>query len=156
MKTRDLQFLLIYAEVYGLKNQPVTEVIELAIDYLNSDEMMYSFIESYHLMKDYHLEAEVKACIANGDTFLSACREWDILCVPCDNEEYFDFESYDKAMEEVNEDLACKEYELENMAYDMMDDPRDLEEWMWYKHEDYMNHYSFSITDSLIIKIKQL
>lgn len=78
MKTRDLQFLLIYAEVYELKNQPVTEVIELAIDYLNSDEMMYSFIESYHLMKDYHLEAEVKACIANGDTFLGACREWDI------------------------------------------------------------------------------
>ena len=79
MKTRDLQFLLIYAEVYGLMNQPVTEVIKLAIDYLNSDEMMDSFIESYHLMKDYHLEAEVKACIANGDTFLDACREWDII-----------------------------------------------------------------------------
>ena len=79
MKKRDLQFLLIYAEVYELKNQPVTEVIELAIDYLNSDEMMNSYLESYHLMKYYHLEPEIKFCIANGDTFLGACREWDIL-----------------------------------------------------------------------------
>lgn len=138
MNKRDLQFLLIYAEVYELKNQPVTKVIELAIDYLNSNEMMYSFIESYHLMKDYHLEAEVKACIANGDTFLDACREWDILCVPCDNEDYFDFESYDKAMEEVIEELSFEEYWKEEMESSWYDDPYDLEERMWYKYEDYM------------------
>ena len=118
MRTKELEFLLMYAEVYGLQKLPVTEVVEQAANYLNSEEVMDSFIECYHSMKHYHLEDEIEASMARGDTFLEACKEWDILEYP---------------YKEVAESTANEEYDLKSLADDVLDDFYDL----WNEPEDW-------------------
>lgn len=79
MLKRDLEFLLAFADIEGLNDKPVTEVIELALDYLNSDGYMDDYIAKYKLMKQYHLDAEVKTLVRYaGYTFWEACEDWDI------------------------------------------------------------------------------
>ena len=79
MNKTDLQFLLAFADIEGLMNKPVTEVIELAIDYLNSDEFMSDYLYHYRLMKEYHLDAEIKTLVRyRGYSFFIACEDWDI------------------------------------------------------------------------------
>ena len=56
MNRTDVEFLLAFADIEGLMDRPVTEVIELAIDFLNSDEYMREYLKHYKLMKEYHLE----------------------------------------------------------------------------------------------------
>lgn len=51
MLKRDLEFLLAFADIEGLNDKPVTEVIELALDYLNSDGYMDDYLAKYKLMK---------------------------------------------------------------------------------------------------------
>ena len=60
MLKKDLEFLLAFADIEGLNDKPVTEVIELAVDFLNSDGFMDDYLAKYKLMKQYHLDAEVK------------------------------------------------------------------------------------------------
>lgn len=80
MLKRDLDFLLAFADIEGLLDKPMTEVIELALDYLNSDSYMADYLEAYNLMKQYHLDAEVKTLVRYGGyTFWEACRDWDII-----------------------------------------------------------------------------
>ena len=79
MNRTDLEFLLAFADIEGLMNRPVTEVIELAIDFLNSDEYMREYLKHYKLMKEYHLDDEVKTLVKYGEyDFFMACEDWDI------------------------------------------------------------------------------
>ena len=78
MNRTGLEFLLAFADIEGLMNKPVTEVIELAVDYLNSDELMSDYLYHYRLMKEYHLDAEVKTLVNEGYDFFMACEDWDI------------------------------------------------------------------------------
>ena len=79
MNRTDLEFLLAFADIEGLMDKPVTEVIELAIDFLNSDEYMREYLKHYKLMKEYHLDDEVKTLIKSGEyDFFMACEDWDI------------------------------------------------------------------------------
>ena len=52
MNITGLEFLLAFADIEGLMDRPVTEVIELAVDYLNSDELMSDYLYHYRLMKE--------------------------------------------------------------------------------------------------------
>ena len=56
MNITGLEFLLAFADIEGLMDRPVTEVIELSIDFLNNDECMREYLNHYKLMKEYHLE----------------------------------------------------------------------------------------------------
>ena len=79
MNRTDLEFLLAFADIEGLMDKPVTEVIELAIDFLNNDECMREYLKHYKLMKEYHLDDEVKTLIKSGEyDFFMACEDWDI------------------------------------------------------------------------------
>lgn len=79
MNKTDLQFLLAFADVEGLMNKPLIEVIELAVDYLNSYEFMSDYLYHYRLMKEYHLDAEIKTLVRYGGyNFFMACEDWDI------------------------------------------------------------------------------
>lgn len=79
MNRTDLEFLLAFADIEGLMDRPVTEVIELAVDYLNSDKFMSDYLYHYRLMKEYHLDAEVKTLVRYGEyDFFMACEDWDI------------------------------------------------------------------------------
>lgn len=79
MKRNDLQFLLAFADIEGFMNKSLTEVIEYAIDFLNSDKYMSDYLHHYRLMKEYHLDAEVKTLVRYGDyDFFMACEDWDI------------------------------------------------------------------------------
>ena len=78
MNITGLEFLLAFADIEGLMDRPVTEVIELAVDYLNSDELMSDYLHHYRLMKEYHLDAEVKTLVNEGYDFFMACEDWDI------------------------------------------------------------------------------
>mgnify|MGYP000028896700 FL=1 len=79
MNRTDLEFLLAFADIEGLMDRPVTEVIELAVDYLNSDELMSDYLYHYRLMKEYHLDDEVKTLVRYGEyDFFMACEDWDI------------------------------------------------------------------------------
>ena len=79
MNRTDLEFLLAFADIEGLMDKPVTEVIELAIDFLNSDEYMREYLKHYKLMKEYHLDDEVKTLVKYGEyDFFMACEDWDI------------------------------------------------------------------------------
>lgn len=79
MNRTDLEFLLAFADIEGLMDRPVTEVIELAIDFLNSDEYMCEYLKHYKLMKEYHLDDEVKTLVKYGEyDFFMACEDWDI------------------------------------------------------------------------------
>ena len=50
MNRLSLQFLIAYADFYKLQDKPVTEVIELTANYLNSDRMMRSFLKIYRML----------------------------------------------------------------------------------------------------------
>ena len=50
MNRLSLQFLIAYADFYKLQDKPVTEVIELTVNYLNSDRKMSSFLKIYHML----------------------------------------------------------------------------------------------------------
>lgn len=130
-----LNFLVAYSDVYNLQDWPVANVIEATLNFLNSDEFMKDFLEHYCLMKYYQLDYEVKECLSYGVDFFAACREWDIEPAPELDTKPIDFESYDKCMEEVcsleADVLAEEEYE-QQLREDC------LEEYMWYKYEDYM------------------
>ena len=78
MNRTDLEFLLAFADIEGLMDRPVTEVIELAIDFLNSDDYIECYLYHYGLMKEYHLDAEVKTLVNEGYDFFMACKDWDI------------------------------------------------------------------------------
>ena len=78
MNKLTLNFLVAYADVYNLQDQPAADVIEKTLDFLNSDEFMEDFLEHYYLMKHFQLDYEVKRCILCGMNFWEACREWDI------------------------------------------------------------------------------
>ena len=78
MNKLTLNFLVAYADVHNLQDQPVADVIEETLDFLNSDEFMEDFLEHYYLMKHYQLDHEVNGCISCGMNFWEACREWDI------------------------------------------------------------------------------
>ena len=53
MNKLTLNFLVAYADIYNLQDQPVADVIEKTLDFLNSDEFMEDFLEHYYLMKHY-------------------------------------------------------------------------------------------------------
>ena len=79
MNRTDLEFLLAFTDIEGLMDRPVTEVIELAIDFLNNDEFMSDYLYHYRLMKEYRLDAEVKTLVRYGEyDFFMACEDWDI------------------------------------------------------------------------------
>lgn len=79
MNKTGLEFLLAFADIEGLMDRPVTEVIELAIDFLNSDDYIKCYLYHYRLMKEYHLDAEVKTLVRYGEyDFFMACEDWDI------------------------------------------------------------------------------
>ena len=79
MNRTDLEFLLAFADIEGLMDRPVTEVIELAIDFLNNDDYIECYLYHYRLMKEYHLDAEVKTLVRYGEyDFFMACEDWDI------------------------------------------------------------------------------
>lgn len=79
MNRTDLEFLLAFADIEGLMDRPVTEVIELAIDFLNNDEYMCEYLKHYKLMKEYHLDDEIKTLVKYGEyDFFMACEDWDI------------------------------------------------------------------------------
>ena len=76
---KELEFLSAFADIEGLMNKSVTEVIEMAIDFLNSDGYMDEYLAKYKLMKQYHLDAEIKTLVRYGGyTFWDACEDWDI------------------------------------------------------------------------------
>lgn len=89
MNKTDLQFLFAFADIEGLMNKPVTEVINLAIEYIDrntkaedfdeKDELIDGYLYHYRLMKEYHLNAEVKTLVRYGGyDFFMACEDWDI------------------------------------------------------------------------------
>ena len=79
MNITGLEFLLAFADIEGLMDRPVTEVIELAIDFLNSDDYIEYYLYHYRLMKEYHLDDEVKTLVRSGEyDFFMACEDWDI------------------------------------------------------------------------------
>ena len=78
MNRTDLEFLLAFADIEGLMDRSVTEVIELAIDFLNSDDYIECYLHHYRLMKEYHLDDEVKTLVNEGEDFFIACEDWDI------------------------------------------------------------------------------
>ena len=78
MKITGLEFLHAIEDIEGLMDRQVTEVIEIAVDYLNSDELMSDYLYHYRLMKEYHLDAEVKTLVNEGYDFFMACEDWDI------------------------------------------------------------------------------
>lgn len=76
---KSINFLLAYADVYGLTKNPLVEVVELCSDFLNSEEFMNEFLEKYDSMKEYKLDYEVKESLKSCDyNFFHACEEWDI------------------------------------------------------------------------------
>ena len=82
MNKLTLNFLVAYADVHNLQDQPVADVIEETLDFLNSDEFMEDFLEHYHLMKYYHSDYEVKECISCGMNFCEAVENGilNLLC----------------------------------------------------------------------------
>jgi hypothetical protein len=89
MNRTDLEFLLAFADIEGLMNKPVTEVINLATKAINAstldgemasaDDYIECYLYHYRLMKGYHLDAEVKTLVRYGGyDFFMACIDWDI------------------------------------------------------------------------------
>lgn len=86
MTLKDLQFMLAYAEVHGLMEHPFDEVYtticnmfdEAFLAVMSIDEYIDDFMEHYNAMKEHHLEGEVLSAVANGDSFFTACEDWDI------------------------------------------------------------------------------
>ena len=83
------KFIDAFEEVYNLKSQSRSEVVNIAVRHLSNKlkEMenfravcsyIKEFIEHYDAMKERHLEAEVRKRMEEGDTFFNACKEWDI------------------------------------------------------------------------------
>lgn len=50
MNKTDLQFLLAFADIEGLMNKPVTEVINLAMEYIDSNTQAEDFDEKDELI----------------------------------------------------------------------------------------------------------
>lgn len=73
-----ISFLLAYADMYGLLNAPLIDVIELCSDFLASEEFVNKFLEKYYSMEEYKLKYEVKESLKSCDNFFQACEEWDI------------------------------------------------------------------------------
>lgn len=81
MNKLTLNFLVAYADIYNLQDQPVADVIERTLDFLNSDEFMEDFLKHYRLTKHYKLDHIVKECISYGMSFLEVWKEfgeWEI------------------------------------------------------------------------------
>lgn len=89
MNKTDLEFLLAFADIEGLMNKPVTEVINLATKAINAstldgelasdDDYIECYLYHYRLMKEYHLDAEIKTLVRYGGyDFFMACKDWDI------------------------------------------------------------------------------
>lgn len=90
MNRRELEFIIAYADVYGMMARPFVEVYneltkffiegrEATEGAFNEEEYKNEFLEKYNTMKEYKLDNEVKAytCVLGGD-FFEACAEWDI------------------------------------------------------------------------------
>ena len=88
MNRTDLEFLLAFADIEGLMDKPVTEVINLATkaikastlddELASDDDYIECYLYHYRLMKEYHLDAEVKTLVNEGYDFFMACEDWDI------------------------------------------------------------------------------
>lgn len=85
--SKTVDFILTYAKVYGQVNSPLCEIakdIQIEMDfyaeYYDMQEQTYIdlFLEKYKDMRECELTYEVLSEVANGSTFFSACREWDI------------------------------------------------------------------------------
>ena len=79
MNKLTLNFLVAYADIYNLQDQPVADVIEKTLDFLNSDDFMEGFMLQYEVVKHCGLMSEIKYLISSGYTFWEACWEWDIV-----------------------------------------------------------------------------
>lgn len=86
MNKTDLEFLLAFADIEDLMDKPVTEVINLATkastldgELASDDDYIECYLYHYRLMKEYHLDAEIKTLVRYGGySFFMACRDWDI------------------------------------------------------------------------------
>ena len=89
MNRTDLEFLLAFADIEGLMDKPVTEVINLATkaikantldgELASDDDYIEYYLYHYGLMKEYHLDDEVKTLVRYGGyDFFIACEDWDI------------------------------------------------------------------------------
>lgn len=78
MKKLHLDFLMAFSKMEG-KSEFMSDLINEAAEYLNNESYMKAYIASYNLMREYHLEDEIRYLMNCGYTFLDACLEWDIL-----------------------------------------------------------------------------
>lgn len=89
MNKTNLQFLLAFADVEGLMNWPVTEVISIAAKDIkdsildgqlaSADDYIECYLHNYRLMKKYRLDDEIKTLVREGGfSFFMACESWDI------------------------------------------------------------------------------
>lgn len=83
------EFVDAYAEIYNLQNQERSLVINNAVKHLSKVLLerenfravcgyIKEFVDHYNAMKERHLEHEVQISMTSGDSFLEACKEWDI------------------------------------------------------------------------------
>lgn len=83
------KFVDAFAEVYGIKKAERKDIIDSATKHLanilkdsENFKTVYNyineFLDHYDSMKEHHLEEEVHQCMVMGDSFFTACREWDI------------------------------------------------------------------------------
>lgn len=77
MKKLHLDFLMAFSKMEG-KSEFMSDLINEAAEYLNNESYMKTYIASYNLMREYHLEDEIRYLMNCGYTFLDACREWDV------------------------------------------------------------------------------
>jgi hypothetical protein len=87
MVKKDLEFICAYAEVHDKSNVPFMTVYGEICNWIDamgqyydipSEDVVDDFLDKYHSMKEYKLDAEIKECIKNGVSFYTACEEWDI------------------------------------------------------------------------------
>lgn len=89
MNKKDLQFILAYAECYGLRDESVETVLNsILLDecitefVLYYDESMESyiddFLDTYNVIKRTGFEAECFTLMRSGYTIWMAARDWDL------------------------------------------------------------------------------
>lgn len=80
MRRKEIDFLLAYADINYMMHKPFEEVLEGALDFLNSDLFMDKFLEGYNNAKNYGILPIIKLRIylTSNDitaTFLAICDE---------------------------------------------------------------------------------
>ena len=87
MVKKDLEFICAFAEVHDRNNVPFMTVYGEICNWMDAmcqyydilpEDVVDDFMDKYHSMKEYKLDAEIKECIKNGVSFYTACEEWDI------------------------------------------------------------------------------